>query len=713
MLLGLLAVAIPIAIHLFGRRRARVLPFAAVDFLLGSDEKVARRLRIRDLLLLALRILVCLAVPLVVAKPFTSCQASGPAVTGGPQAAVLVIDNSLASGYELDGRTLIEDAAIRAERIIDQLGPDSDVALVLTASGSPPPGELSADQLKVIDEIRQLSARPVPADTTTALRRAAELLATSPREARRIFLLTPLVASGFRAGESPWPAGQAPALTVVDLAGGKELPNLAVTGLAIERDPDSGSRGIRVVARVANFGAAPVTDVPARLRIDGRVVARGSLEVGAGAVASKAFSGSIPASARSAGVTVEIGGDKLEGDNRRHGIAELRDRVRTLLVNGDPRSSRHNDELFYFAAALDPGERSGSGIATSRTTTDGLAEIALSPKAHRNRGPLVGEIDLSEVDVIVLANSRALDAALVGRLANWVRGGGGLLVAMGDQVDAAAYNESMRPILAQELRSVLDTSFGRRGSEASGSALRLAKIEVDHPIFSPLSAEASELTGAAFSRIFLLGPTTEVSERRVLARYDGGATALVEAGLGRGRLLLYTSTLDRDWNELPIQPGFVPVVQQLIRYLGRKPNDPQRREGIVGAFRPIAVGADVRRVEIRGPSDKRSVFEAEELAGRDRLRYDDTGEPGFYEVLVAREGSDALEERSSEAFALNVSPVASDLARLDPDRLPAGAGGEGAEIAAGSHTRRVELWHAIAALLLGFLLFESVLASRS
>src|SRR5688572_13900111 len=114
MLLGLIGVALPILIHLIGRRRARRVRFAALDFLLGSDRKVKRRLRLRELLLLLARILACLAVPLALAKPFTACEARGPIVSRGPQAAVLVIDNSFASTYEDDGESLLARSRERA-----------------------------------------------------------------------------------------------------------------------------------------------------------------------------------------------------------------------------------------------------------------------------------------------------------------------------------------------------------------------------------------------------------------------------------------------------------------------------------------------------------------------------------------------------------------------------------------------------------------------
>ena len=94
----------PIAIHLIGRRRARVVKFAALDFLIATKRKTARRLRLRERLLLLVRALACAAIAIALAKPFTSCERKGPQVTRGPQAAVLVIDDSFASGYLVDGK---------------------------------------------------------------------------------------------------------------------------------------------------------------------------------------------------------------------------------------------------------------------------------------------------------------------------------------------------------------------------------------------------------------------------------------------------------------------------------------------------------------------------------------------------------------------------------------------------------------------------------
>jgi hypothetical protein len=697
MLIGIGGVALPIVIHLIGRRRARKVRFAAIDFLLGSDRKVKRRLRLREILLLFARILACLAVPLALAKPFTACEAAGPIVARGPQAAVLVVDNSFASGYQIGGEALLSRSRERARRILDQLGPEAEVAVVAAAEGADSPTELSRDHLRLRDQIRSIGASARPADLTGSLRRAGQLTAGSSQASRTVYLLGLPSASSLRAGESPWPAERAPRLNLVDPAEGKSLDNLAVTGVEVEPDPESGVRGLRVTAELKNFGTRAVRDRGMALRVDGRVVARGLVSVAAGQTQRKQFTASMPAGQRSAEVVIEAAEDGLAIDDRRFALAALREEVAILLVNGDPRTVRHEDELFYLAAALRPGDRGDSGAVLTTTTADEL------PGAK-----------LDDFAVVILANVPALPRAEVDRLRRWVEAGGGLLTAVGSHLDVDEYNKSMQPLLPQSLSGQVDLVHGASGGERQGRALHLAKLDVDHPIFSVFPPDAPGLREATFSRVVLLGPTTDVSERRVLARYDNGTAALVEAHRGQGRLLFFTSTLDRDWNDLPIHPGFVPLVQQAVRHLARLSLQGGAREVMVGQPLLLDVTTDTARIEIRGPGERRHVIEGEELAERKQVRFAGTHQPGFYRVTWMAEGAGGAEVRRDITYAVNIDPRGSDLARADLDAMLGDeAAARAASAPATSHERRVELWHAVAAALLLFLLIESFLVWRN
>lgn len=700
MLAGLLGLAVPIAIHLIGRRRAKVVKFAALDFLLATKRRTARRLRLRERMLLLVRVIACAAVALALAKPFTSCERKGPQVTRGPQAAVIVIDDSFAAGYLVDGKPWLSRATAEVRKLLQQLGPEAEVAIVRTSEGADHPTELTRDHLRLRDQLLALEPSSRPADTTRALARAAQLLSASSHVRKTVFLASLQARSGIRPDDAPW-GKDGPALVTLDLRPAKVMPNVAVTSLRADADPGAGTRGVAFDAEVANFSDQPVK-LELSLTVADRVVARGQLDLAAGERKSKRFLATLPAGARAADANVTITGDALPIDDKRWVRASLRDQVRVLLVDGDPRTVRHDDELFYVEAALRPGDREDSGTQVRTITAEELAGIDPKAKGSQNA------IELESFDVVVLANVPALPPERVNVLAQWVRAGGGILVAPGDQVDPAAYDRTMLPLLPQSLRDPIDTTWGASPEDKDSRALHLVKWEADHPIFAPFSKAAPELADAKFFKISLLGPTTSTGDRKVLARFTNGAAALVEASIGSGRTILYTSTLDRDWNDLPIHPGFLPLLQQAMRHLARKHaafSDPAH---VVGSSVALPAG-DLKRLEVRGPDGLGAVFEGDRLAGRSSVRFGKTDRPGVYKV-VGTDQTGATHERDELGFVVNLDPHGSDLSpAAAADLPPSGTGTAGTPA---DSTRRIELWHALAAALLLLLLAEGLLVQR-
>jgi hypothetical protein len=698
MLIGVIALAVPIAIHLIGRQRARVVKFAALEFLLATKRRTARKFRLRERLLLLVRAIACAAVAIALAKPYTSCARKGPQVTRGPQAAVLVIDDSFAAGYAIDGRPWLKSATDEARRVLTQLGPEAEVAIVRASEGADHPSELTRDHLRLRDQLLALEPSARPADTTRALARAAQLLAASSHLRKTVFLISLLARTGFHPDDPPW-GKDGPTLVTSDLRPGA-MPNVAITNLRVDPDPGAATRGVAFDAEVGNFGGA-ASKVELSLSIADRVVARGTLALTPGERKTKRFLAALPAGTRASDAMVALSGDALAIDDRRWVRASLRDRVRVLIVDGDPRTVRHDDEVFYLEAALRPGDREDSGTSVRVITSEELAGI--EPRAHGTPGA----IDLDEFDVVVLANVAALPASRVGVLGNWIRAGGGILVAPGDHVDPAAYDRTMLPLLPQSLRDPIDTTWGAPPEERDSRALHLVKWEADHPIFLPFSKAAPELADAKFFEIALLGPTTS-ADRTVLARFTNGAAALVEASIGAGRTLLYTSTLDRDWNDLPIHPGFLPLMQQAVRHLARKHAAFGNTDHAVGSSVALPTG-DLKKLEVRGPDGVGTMFEGDRLAGRSSVRFGRTERPGVYRV-IGTDQTGSTHERDELAFVVNVDARGSDLNPIPATALPASGTGSGGPPVDDEH--RLELWHALAAAVLLLLLAEGLLIQR-
>jgi len=701
-LFGLAAIAVPVVIHLIGRRKADRRPFAAFDFLLGIKKEVARKAKLRQWLLLLARALAVAAVALTLARPFRRVSADGVMVEAGPQAAVIVLDNGFSMGYRRGGETLMTKARRRAVDIVRQLGHEAEVALVLGADAvagesAAPIDQLTRDQLRVADAIEGAPLTTRRGDLTSALRRAAAILDRAPNEARRVYLISDGTASSLRSGERPWPATpNAPELHVIDVSGGAALPNLALVGARVSAEPRLGARGVEITAELSNFGDQPAKGVAVTLWVEGAAVARGLTDIEARGRGVKKFAYTFP----SGGVfdaMLELAPDALAIDNRRYLRVEVRKDLKVLLVDGDPRPAHHEDELFYLETALRPGDRADSALAVATTAVSDL-----------------GRRRLADHDVVFLANVPALPAAQAADLAGFVERGGGLFIGLGDKVDEGEYAATMSALLPQQLRSARSTApvGGAAAQDDDARAERIIHFDARHPVFSVFPPRAPELRGARFRRFFLLGPRAgEDDRKKILAQLSSGAPLLVEGKKGAGRILLYTSTLDRDWNDLPIHPGYLPLVQQSARYLARAPLREPEPPGLVGRVRELDLVEGDQRLEIVRPSGKKVTVDATRLAGR-RYAFAGALEPGIYHVLVAGQ-TGGLRARPQLHFAVNVDTAESDLSKLPAgDAALPQAGSLRAADGGELPRRRQPWWHWMAASLLGVLCLEAFLSRK-
>jgi hypothetical protein len=171
---------------------------------------------------------------------------------------------------------------------------------------------------------------------------------------------------------------------------------------------------------------------------------------------------------------------------------------------------------------------------------------------------------------------------------------------------------------------------------------RVAAIEESHPALR-------DALGWRSVRFFRFVPVETQPDDAVLIRFEDGHPLLIERQIGAGRLLLLTSPLDRNWNDLAIHPLFVRFIGEAARYMTAAAAAPNT---IVGAVLPMGVNAR-NGAQVFDPTGKR-VLALSDTAGQTRLL---ASLPGFYEV---RGGG------RSDWIAVNSDPRESDLTRM-PD----------------------------------------------
>jgi len=709
LLWGLLAAAIPIAIHLFFRRRPRPTPFPAIDFILRARRETERRLRLKKLLLFAARTLLLAAIAAAIARPRLEAPAAAVApVAQGPRATAIVLDASGSMRYRLSGKALFERARADALGALSSLSPEEPATAVVCGSAEPQVDAPSFDRAEVRHVLERAEAEAGHADVTTCLAAAARALSGATAQAslgKRIVVATDLAASAWRLDVAPpvveTPAGRVrPEVTVLDAARGATLPNAAVVAADAEPDPGAGPRGYRVTAQVANYAEKPLADATLSLLAgtgkEARTAIRAFADVPANGTVRKTFSYAFPQGGPAV-LQVALPGDALAEDDARALAVVVPREVRVLLVDGAPSPVRYRDEAYFVESAL-----ASPASPVHPTLVDAEA--------------LAGQ-DLSKFDVVFLLNVRA-PGPKAADLARFVEAGGGLFVALGDQIEPEEY--------AKELGGLLPAALHVVKTAPEGRPARFGEVDLAHPALAVFQGEAREgLLGVRTHRYVLAKPSGLPSVRpdrglggggarskdapRVLASFDDGAPALLEARRGKGRVLLFTSSADRDWTDWPIRTSFLPAMQRFAGWLAGGLDDRREPPGKVGEPRTIRLEPGEELVALVGPDGRERRRPELERAG---LRDDGGGprfvprEPGLWQVKFAAGGTEKLEPRL--AFAVAFDPRESDTRRLSPDELTAWLGGaahakvEG-DAQAGGGGRQVPLWSIL--LVLGVVAF--------
>jgi hypothetical protein len=536
-LAGAVAVAIPIALHLFHRRAEPVIDFAAMRYLRLAPVEQSRRRRVRELVLLALRVTALALMAFAFARPYFAA-ASGALAEG---ATVVLVDTS--ASVTAPGQ--FEQVRSRAADVIRQVPVTQAVAVLSFAQTADVIAPLAADRSLALAAVSQLQPGGGATRYRAALRRAGEELAG---RSGRVVMVTDLQASGWEAGTE----GGVPDNVTVDVEAVAAPPaNIALTSLRIE--------GGDAVARVSNYSADAATEQVAFVVDERRIGAVPLTVPPAGSVEARVPITGVSSGALTATISDTRG---YAADNVRYAIVNGDDGIFVLAVS----SSGNPADSLYLERAL--GIAGGAGGFRFRSiAAAGLASV--------------DEATFNGVDVIVLLGSRGLDQRGRQRLGQFAEAGGGILVAAGPDIEP--------DMLSQGPARVMATSWRSRDA----AEMNFAPDDSRHPVFR-LFGGAGTLSNVTFTRSALLSAPAGGT---VIARYTDGTPAVIEERSGTGRVLLLASDLNYRWNDFPLQPAFVPFVHETIRYLAA--SRAARMEYVVGELAGQAMTAGIVHVGTR------------------------------------------------------------------------------------------------------------------
>lgn len=506
-LAGLAAVAVPIVLHLFRREIAPQVPFTAVRFLQKRTIERQERRRVQDLWLLLLRVAALALLALAFARPYL--RAESPAKP--PE--ILAVDVS----YSMGAPGRLEAARAAALRVLDDLSGDTPVGLVAFADRANVVAEPSTDHGAVRAQIAGLQVGHGATRYAGAIEAARGLLDGKPG---RVVLVTDLQSRGWARGTTSLPDN-----VRLDVVGvGARVDNVLIRDLIVSRE--------QARAVVSNAGQAPATVTVTFGRQDGPSASQ-SITLDGGVSRELVFPGPLAGGAYVARVAHDGG---FPADDQR--FAVLNDHaatsVRVLVGDEVERSRALFVERAFGALGTEPG--------TSYAVALGAGASALTPDALR------------QADLVFWLSATGIDRRAVAALEPFVRDGGRLVVACGPALDPRVADVVTRPF-----------GMALAGNDrAAPLPLGLVVQDPRHPLFAALGEARGDLARTTVSQVCdmqVQGPAS------TLSRFGDGRAAIAEVRPGSGHLLVFASDLGRQWNNLPVQAAFVPLVGELARYM--------------------------------------------------------------------------------------------------------------------------------------------------
>jgi hypothetical protein len=648
MLGGLAAGAIPLIIHLFHKSRFKVVNWGAMHLLEAVLRTNQKRIKVEQWILLAIRTAIPIMLALMMARPMWT--GAKQLLGEQPTSTAVLLDNSYSMEAGRAGTTNFAIARDETQRLIGGLKRNSEAYVFLMGEGAGLIDDSTRDISRVTQALDNVGAGYGVARVPAALDFVSAKLAKMTGGTRQLVVLSDFQRMSFPPADDKL-LGQSldrlkklpvpPTITLWDV-GVEAKENVAIESLDFSKLMVGIGQKIQLTANVRNFGDSSRPDLKVTMKVDGKDKSTQQVTLGPKAQKQVLFT-HVFDTAGSHVVEIETEGDVVKADNSFLASIPVRDKLGVLLVDGAPGATPDDlkSETGFAQIALSPffaGKVEQSDLIQAKVVT---AE-ALSAKS------------ISESAVVVLANVAKLSDEQLKALEAFVQQGGGLMIFAGDRTDPAWWNGPFAKLAPLQL-----------GSQAgdlkeNGATMALASQRFENPaleIFNDArNGNLSDVAIKAWYRLKAPERTGGPEDPVVHARLDSGDPLFAEKPFGQGRVIACATSLDPDWNNLPLRPSYLPLIQRLCVYLASNVYPPRNLkvgEQLVSFLSADAAG---KKAVLTLPDTTTVDVPVVKKGERGVVEYPLTQRPGLYTLLPA--GGSPIH------YVVNADRSESDLTKL-------------------------------------------------
>src|SRR6266481_3126639 len=592
LLFGSLALAIPVLIHLVRREKSEIVPFSSLMFLLKVPKRSIRQQKIKNLLLMALRLLILALLVGAFARPYMT-QPAKPAAAAGTanRGIVVMLDNSYSMRYGNN----FERLKAEAQKRIDSMRASDRMAIIafnenatLLSRPTPDKNALKA----VVDTLEPSFAGTRYYEAFTLADRALNEFAGDQKQ---LVVISDFQRNGWNRSSRESMIGTDVKTETVNLAV-QNPNNVGIDSVSVDQTSFTRTYAGRVIARIHNYRKDIPVDVDVSVSLNDKEIDRKTLTVSANSSALAAFTGFDLQLGFSKGRIHIDSNDPLKVDDDFLFALQRREKLKLLIVDtGKPKQSLYLRQAYT-------------------SSPDLPFELTVVPVSS------VTPEEIAKYEVVIINDVPRLPDKSREKLDDLRKSGQGQLVILGENAETGWWNGYVKLPVKAEQRIFVSKDRGK-------NSVSMTTYDRNHIIFKPF--EKSTRVALNSAQFFAYMNMEAKPGAAVLAKYEDGSPVIVESAKEDHGLLVFNSTVDSKWNDLPYKPSFLPLFQEMIRYLSRY--NENRSWYALGEGIPVVAGLESVAAAVIDPKGGRQALGELSLG---QVKFYTPSLPGFHEIRV-------------------------------------------------------------------------------
>ncbi|HSW56374.1 MAG TPA: BatA domain-containing protein [Ignavibacteriaceae bacterium] len=597
-LFGLLAASIPIIIHLLNLRKLKKIEFSTLQFLKELQKNKIRKIKLKQWLLLALRVLIILCIVTAFARPTLVGVSVGGTTSAAKTTAVFILDDTFSMSVIDQEGSYFNQAKESIKDILDQFEEGDEFGLILV-SHQPDEIEMTSNLTKFRDEVNSSAISFTSNKLNSAIIKAVQVIGNAKNFNKEIYLFTDFqkgrLANENEITDLKEQLGEQVRLYSFNY-GGKEVSNFGIDNLKINTQIFEKDKSVKFDATIKNYSDRAKDNLVVSLFINGERLAQQSLNLNPG----ESKTANLEASAKTFSYNealVEIEEDDLLEDNKKYTSFFIPEKIPVLIL-----ADNLSDTKLIEAALKSVSDQGYFDVTVKKTEQ-------------------ISGTQLNNFQVMIIVSSNFENARE--KVNQFLSSGKGIIIFPSSETNPTGFNNSLSTIGIASAGSFVKTERGQ--------SIQFNEIDFNHPVFENIFVDEKkkQVESPDFYSYYKINPAGK--GKRIISLEDE-SSFLSQYSVSGGKILLFSSSPVFSWSDFPIKSIFAPLVTKSVMYLSTK----NISDANFLAGETINVNVSERnlpQIKIVRPDNREDLITLNENQRSDFISYSSTSTAGNYKFF--------------------------------------------------------------------------------